>query len=264
MSNNSENIKAAFMISSNLIKKLKQDGISFTLNHLYCNYDNEIEEMDENYNNFYERYNKDKNSFISNSNLICGVYSMIKKMFDSQAYKIACDFHYKLQVSNQTLLDFQEESQIKKVDTNSQSSSCKRRRERKEDEKNCMSIDDEMRQIFSDSNERWNDLEQSDEDNRDQNPILNQSLLKIFEERFRDLENRLAEESNAKKELQAKFKELEKNTQLNNDANEIVNLKINELEEVNRVNTESYQEQHEILNKEIIKVKDLFVSTENK
>ena len=127
-----------------------------------------------------------------------------------------------------------------------------------------MSIDDEMRQIFSDSNERWNDLEQSDEDNRDQNPILNQSLLKIFEERFRDLENRLAEESNAKKELQAKFKELEKNTQLNNDANEIVNLKINELEEVNRVNTESYQEQHEILNKEIIKVKDLFVSTENK
>ena len=89
MSNNSENIKAAFMISSNLIKKLKQDGISFTLNHLYCNYDNEIEEMDENYNNFYERYNKDKNSFISNSNLICGVYSMIKKMFDSQAYKIS-------------------------------------------------------------------------------------------------------------------------------------------------------------------------------
>ena len=179
-------------------------------------------------------------------------------------YKIACDFHYKLEVSNQTLLDFQEVNQMNEVGINSQSSSCKRRRERKEEEKNCMSIEDEMRQIFSDSNERWNDLEQSDEDKGDQNPILNQSLLKIFEERFRDLENRLAEESNAKKELQAKFKELEKNIELKNDINEIVNFKINELEEVNRVNTESHQEQHEKLYKEIVKVNDALVSTENK
>ena len=89
ISNSSEYIKAAFMISSNLIKKLKQDGISFTLNQLYSNYGNEIEEMDEIYNNFYERYTKDTSSFISNNNLIHGVYNMIKKMFDSHAYKIS-------------------------------------------------------------------------------------------------------------------------------------------------------------------------------
>ena len=113
-------------------------------------------------------------------------------------YKVAKDYSYRHNISNNTYLEQEESNLNKNQEANAQSDSHIKKRERKERDKNLTFINDEIKGDFTDSKEEWKDPYPSIISEVSQDHILNQIELIKIEDRFWNLERRLLEEINSK------------------------------------------------------------------